>query len=67
MCGRKQERVEVCAVLHMPVSTVPENSGMSVDSNNCWDGLVDMSAANVKKGVSECLLYMHVRRSVICT
>ena len=39
--------------------TVPENSGKSVDSSHCWDGVVDMSAERLKKSVSEFLFYMH--------
>ena len=27
---------------------VPENSGMSVDSSHCWDGIVDMSAVTIR-------------------
>ena len=42
----------------MHVSTVPENSGMSVDSSHCWDGLVDMSAVKLKKGVLKDSLIM---------
>ena len=44
----------------MHVSTVPENSGMSVDSSHCWDGLVDMSAVKLKKGVLKDSLIMCV-------
>ena len=55
-----------CMYTANAVSTVPENSGMSADSSHCWDGVVVMSAVKLKKGVSECLFYMHVCRSHIC-
>ena len=40
-----------CVLYCRCMYTVPENSGMSVDSSHCWDGVVDMfSAVNYSHG-----------------
>ena len=43
----------------MHVSTVPENSGMSVEFSHCWDGVVDMSAVKIRN-VSQSAFYIHM-------
>ena len=51
----------------MHISTIPENSGMSVDFSHCLDGVVDMSAVKLKKASQSAFyIIMHVRRSHIC-